>query len=306
MNSPVHQPLKMLIVGDPKAGKTGALASLANAGYTLRVANFDGNTGPLLEHTTPEGRANLRVKVLAEKMKFTSLGVQFAGPPDSYPRLMKLLADWDGEGGVDSWDPRTVLVLDPLSHMTELQRERWQALNPGADDVKSYTPVYDEITNLLRAIKYAAPCHVIVISHLATVGEPIDMRPRDERARNPRAAAPEGSAQRDLAWKRFPAVTGKKMLTQIASYFDIVLHAKTTGSGRGAQRVLSLVPSIDVDVAAPVHLFGGKTELPIATGLATFFATVLAARGGGASNSQPNPPPQESARAQPQPTKGVV
>ena len=279
MTASVQQPLKMLLVGDPKAGKTGALASLANAGYVLRVANFDGNTGPLLEYVRPEFRANLSIKVLAEKMRFTPQGVTFAGPPDSYVRLMKLLSDWDGAGGVDSWDPNTVLVLDPLSHMTELQRERWQAMNPAADDVKSYTPVYDELTNLLRAIKYGAACHVVCITHLKSVGEPIDMRSRDERAKNPRAAAPEGSAQRDLAWKRFPSVAGKKMLTEVASYFDIVLHAKVTGSGRGAQRVLSLVPSVDVDVAAPAHLFAGKTELPIATGLATFFDTVLRARG---------------------------
>jgi hypothetical protein len=272
-------PLKMLLVGDPKAGKTGALASLANAGYKLRVANFDGNTGPLLEYVKPEARGNLSIKVLSEKMRFTPQGVTFAGPPDSYVRLMKLLADWDGGGGVDTWDPNTVLVLDPLSHMTELQRERWQAMNPSADDVKSYTPVFDELINLLRALKYGAPCHVICITHLKSVGEPIDMRSRDERTRNPKVQAPEGSAQRDLAWKRFPSVAGKKLLTEVASYFDLLLHAKVSGGGRGAQRVLSLVPSVDVDVAAPVHLFGGKTELPIATGLATFFETVLRARG---------------------------
>ena len=43
-------PARIMIVGYPGAGKTGALACLANAGYKLRILDFDGNLEPLLDN----------------------------------------------------------------------------------------------------------------------------------------------------------------------------------------------------------------------------------------------------------------
>ena len=71
-------PIKMLLIGDPKAGKTGACASLANdLGLKLRVANFDGNIGPLLEYARPEARSLIDIEVFTEKMRWGPQGPQF-------------------------------------------------------------------------------------------------------------------------------------------------------------------------------------------------------------------------------------
>ena len=53
--------LRIMIGGWPKGGKTGAIAALLNAGYKVRVLDFEGNIDPLLQYTKPEFLKNLDI-----------------------------------------------------------------------------------------------------------------------------------------------------------------------------------------------------------------------------------------------------
>ena len=49
------KPLRIMLLGFPGSGKTGSLAPLANAGFKLRILDFDGNLDPMLRRLTPQG-----------------------------------------------------------------------------------------------------------------------------------------------------------------------------------------------------------------------------------------------------------
>lgn len=69
--------LRMMVVGYPGTAKTGSLASLLNAGFKIRMLDYDGNIEPLLHFANPEMLKNLDIVYLEDKMR---LGAQFSEP----------------------------------------------------------------------------------------------------------------------------------------------------------------------------------------------------------------------------------
>ena len=265
--------LKVLIVGDPKAGKTGSCASLANAGFKLRVVNFDGNVDTLRWYLTPEGASRTDIRVFLDDYDVKVGQVRPKTAPQAYTKALQALSSWDGPPA-HTWGEDTVLVVDPLSHMSDRLLAESAGLNERDVGPQDYGDMAERIGALLLYLK-ALKCHVVAITHLRVLGEKMDLRPQAERQRDPKVVAPVGSHASTLSWKRYPSVRGRALPTELASYFPVVLHAKVEGSGSAVRRVLSLVPDVDVDVAAPVHLFGGRTKLEIATGgLAEVFKTL--------------------------------
>lgn len=266
--------MMILLVGDPGAGKTGALASLANDGWRLVVANFDGNVEPLAWYVKEDAKERLHLQVLQDGVKATAAGFR-AGATVAAAQLPALLNNWPGLGPADSWGPETVLAIDPLSHLSDRMLGKAASMNGRQKpEPQDYGSMANDLEFLLLYLK-TLKCHVVCITHLRVLGEPMDLRSRKEREENPKVTAPEDSWKNTLGWKRFPSVAGRQMPPEIASHFAVVLHAKSIGAGRGAQRVLSMVPDVDVDVKAPVHLFGGKVSLDIAAGgMAEFLSKV--------------------------------
>ncbi len=263
-----QQPIKLLIVGDPGAGKTGSTASLVNKlGMKLKVINFDGNIRPLLDYVDEDKKHLVDVFQFEDKMRVDSRGgISFSGAPESPAGLAGVLA------GAEEWGLDTCIVIDPISHLTELTLKK--SAGGGEAGIQDYGALKDEFLALLWYLKKHIPCHVVCLDHLSVPAETIDMRSKSERVAAGKTAAPEGSWKATVAWKRFPATAGKALQPLIGGFFDLVLHAKVVGAGRGARRVLSMVPDPDVDVKAPTHLFDGKVELPVEDGLATFFSTL--------------------------------
>ena len=62
-------PVKMLLIGDTGSGKTGALASLAKAGYKLHILDFDNGVPVIASYLNEAELKTVEVEVLTDKMK---------------------------------------------------------------------------------------------------------------------------------------------------------------------------------------------------------------------------------------------
>src|SRR4051812_44359341 len=67
---------KLLLMGDSGTGKTGALASLADAGFNLRILDFDNGIDALFNYLTDpkskyskESSARVHYRTLTEQMR---------------------------------------------------------------------------------------------------------------------------------------------------------------------------------------------------------------------------------------------
>src|SRR5258705_13905982 len=85
---------KHLVEGDSGTGKTGSLASLVSAGYSLRILDFDNGLDVLKAYITkddPALLANVEFRTLLDKRKATSLLPFIVGSPKAVIESIKLL-----------------------------------------------------------------------------------------------------------------------------------------------------------------------------------------------------------------------
>ena len=99
---------KLMLVGDSGAGKTSALASLANAGYNLRILDFDDGLSILPEFLNKDAVSNVSFITLKDGL----------GQANAFRKGVQMITQWkDGDedfGPVKSWTNKDVLVIDSL------------------------------------------------------------------------------------------------------------------------------------------------------------------------------------------------
>lgn len=104
---PANHRVQTILLGESGAGKTGGLASLANAGYRLAICDFDNGLDILRNG-----------KYLTEEAVDRVLYETFAvDDPESIPQLQKLINDWPGMGPLTAWSTKDVLVIDSGTFM---------------------------------------------------------------------------------------------------------------------------------------------------------------------------------------------
>ena len=79
---------KLLLVGDSGSGKTASLAQLANAGYNLRILDYDDGLAILPEFLNPDAVNNVSYVTLKDPI----------GKADSFRRGVNLISNWKDEG----------------------------------------------------------------------------------------------------------------------------------------------------------------------------------------------------------------
>src|ERR1700733_9823756 len=118
--------LPILVVGYPGTAKTGSLASLLNAGYKLRMIDFDGNADPLLQYADTAMLKNLDIAYFEDRMRSGQSFIEPVGIPTAFANALRQLDDWktqDAEGkevslgSSSDWGPDTIVVLDSLTKM---------------------------------------------------------------------------------------------------------------------------------------------------------------------------------------------
>jgi len=242
---------KILLCGDSGAGKTGALVSLVEAGYKLRILDLDVGIETLfflVKQRCPQFASNVHYETRRDKFKTTQTGARPAAPPTAWPDAMSLLDKWSDGTNPSEWGPDYVLVIDTLTALSRAAYNFAERLNPTAKDNRQIFGAAQRMIELLlgQITDEAFNTNVILISHI-TVNEE--------------------------SGKGYPTSLGKALDNKIAAYFNNFFQVERVGVGDNARRVIRTIPTgrIDLKVSNP---FGLPKEVPQDTGLATL-ATAL-------------------------------
>lgn len=250
---------KLLLMGDSKSGKTGALASLVLKGYKLRILDYDNGLDTLAQvvraANKPELLANVEFRTLRDERIATPLG-SVIPKPQAFVEGLKMLDHWKYEGTdlgkPATWGPQVILVIDSLTFMADSAFAFREPLVPRSRDGKYdaravYKDSQDAIESVLALLTSESfRTNVIVISHVRYVENP------------------------DGTKKGYPTAVGSALSPQIPRYFNSVALALTSAGGK---RTIQTAPTAMIDLANPAS-FKMQPSLPIETGLATFFETI--------------------------------
>jgi AAA domain len=250
---------KLLIEGDSKSGKTGALCSLVKAGYKLRILDFDNGLDVLKQfilRDCPENINNVEFRTLRDKRKASPTGPIIDGSPKAFIDGIKMLDRWkydDVDLGVPStWGSDCILVIDSLTFLSDAAFDFREPLVPrsrdGKYDVRAvYKDAQDAVENVLALLTSESfQTNVIVISHIRYVDNP------------------------DGTKKGYPSSVGAALSPTIPRYFNSVALFETTAGGK---RTLKTVSTAMIDLANPKP-FNMANSYPVEIGLAEFFAVL--------------------------------
>jgi hypothetical protein len=251
---------KLLLLGDAKSGKTGSLVSLVAAGYKLRILDLD-NLLDILKYKIleecPDKINNVEFFTIRDKYKAGTQGASIDGSPKAWVAAIKMLDNWkytDEEGTeVDlgkpaTWGPDTILVIDSLSRLCDSAYDFHESVIPKGksgdyDGRAVYGNAQDDVEKVLAMLTSKGfATNLIVIAH----GTYMDL--------------PDGTK------KIFPQGVGQKLSLKIPQYFPNYIRYRN----KSGKRTIQVTSDSMIDLA---NTNPGKlsTELPIETGLATFF-----------------------------------
>lgn len=273
------QTTKILLLGDSGSGKTGALASLAEAGYNLRVTDVDNGVDALknvlLDPRSPykPGSADrVNFVTITEKMKNVG-GKLIPRSATVWTRAIKLLENWeetrpnpdstaekplppivtDSFGSILTWTPQDILVIDSLTFLCQAALNFVLSMNArlgGRVEQSDWYQAQQMVEGLLQMLyDEAVKCNVIISAHVGYSGD--DNSPLKGQIIS----------------------LGKALSPKIPRYFNNMLMMKTSGSGANVKRKLITMSTREVELksSAPMRV---KAEYDIERGLAEYFRDV--------------------------------
>lgn len=245
---------KLLLIGNSGAGKTGALASLVEAGYELRIIDFDSGLDALvniLKDKDPGLLSKVEFNSFRDKFKATAMGTKVDGAPKAYSAALRALEKWPDDGSDPaSWGPKRVLVLDSLTHAGNAAFQWAKGMNPAAKEPRQwYNAAQDLIRDmLLNLTSDSFQTNVIVISH-------IDLR------------------ETQTGIKGYASSIGKALGPKIPTFFNTMILSEMGGTGEKVKRKLKTLPTAFLDLKNPSPK-KVAAEYDIETGLAEIVATL--------------------------------
>ena len=173
----IRTPIKALILGDSGLGKTGALWSLAAAGYNLKIYDADANANVLSSALRGNTKALSRIEVCQFKDSLRINAEGFAtGAPKAWPNFLKgLLTQWpdspaDAKENVYTWGPDTVVVLDTLTSLGRAALQNAMRIENKmgkVPEIQHYHTAGFQIKDTLSALMSDdVKCHVLVLTHV--------------------------------------------------------------------------------------------------------------------------------------------
>lgn len=275
---------KALIIADSGAGKTGALASLAVAGYNLRIMDFDNGTEILQNLLAPNERPYMlspeasdaaisRVDVEVLTDKFKAGGSQpIPATATAYQRGVGLISKWGSLGPIHTWGPKDVLVIDSLNFMGRAAVRLVCNMN-GRLGVPPQIQDYFTAQRMVEAFLATLydeqiGCNVVVLSHIREVGKTQRVEKDDKIVTVEEEGSRRGYAETG---------TGNALSPMTGRYFNSLLMVDIMGTGTGARRVLRTVPheNIMLKNPAPGRV---KAEYKLEHGLAEYFEAVTGSK----------------------------
>ena len=271
-------PVRCMLVGYPGAGKTGALASLANLGYKIRFLDFDGNTEPLVKFTKPEFLHNIDILYFEDKMRLGPNGLEPAGKPEGFMNALKAMDRWtytDDDGTVvdlgasKDWGSDTIVVLDSLTSMGNAAMNRVRnMLNKTKLNTTQQVWGVAQGEQKLFIEKLTSPTnkfHVIVLAHLKMIS-PKDVQKDDSDL----TKELKQRAAEMIPTRLFPSALGQALPPEIGGEFPTLLLVEPEYKmGGKVTRAIKSLPRPDLDLKVPI--LDLPPSLDIANGMAHIF-----------------------------------
>lgn len=267
--------VKCLVIGDSGLGKTGALVSLLEKGFKLRVADFDNGLDIIKNILKQKGRQdlykNLSYHLCLDPMRAAGVNLVPARA-EAWGKLVKLIgSEWgDGLPPLQECGPETIFVLDSLTFAGKACLRHIQSLNNRLavlPEIQDFHAAQQLQQNLCATLYDSTniPCHVIVLSHIREVAltrQELDNKQRPIQIEIP--GTRKGFAETG---------TGKAFSPLVGRYFNTILMVDMVGSGPSTRRVIRTIPwdNVGLKNSAPTTT---KAEYPLETGLAEYFAAV--------------------------------
>lgn len=277
---------KLLLIGNSGAGKTGALCSLAAAGWNVRMLDYDNGAdivrALLMDPKSPypkEAASRFDYIKMTEPRKNVG-GKLVPLRAEAWTKTASMLESWkDGDkdlGSITTWGPKDVLVFDSLTTLSKaalryilqmngrLGQQPWESdWGQGQDLIRS---LFETVTDS------SIQCNVIFVCHYKY----IDVQG---------------------VTKAYPLTLGKALPPEVGVYFNNALLVERTGIGSASKRKIITNPTgvIELKNASP---FNVKPEYLIENGLAEYFRDV---QGAAPTATTPQPTPTAATAAPPTP-----
>ena len=210
---PVSENTNVLVAGESGVGKTALLATLANAGYNLRILDYDNGLDILSDFLKPE--AMDRVHYVTLRDSFTEATAWQDG--------LKILSHWKTDtedfGCPKDWGKEDVLVIDSLTFMAISALKRtMQVAGKKLTDRPAIGDWGDAINDLKILLDDFASgeynCSVVINTHIQYMED-----------------AAGGK-------KLYPTVIGNSLPPIVGRYFNNVIRLDVKPGKNGGSRIL--------------------------------------------------------------------
>ena len=245
--------VKLLLCGDSGSGKSGALASLVKAGYSLRILDMDNGLDSLktfVMKDCPDRADNVEFRTLRDDYKITSTGPQVHKPP-AFVDALKMLDNWKYDdtdlGNPSEWGPDVICVMDSLSFFSDAAFDHAKGLNPGAKDPRQwfYSAQQGVESALAMLTSGSFKTNVIITAHVRY------------------------SQNDDGTTKGYPNAIGSALGPTIPRYFNHWAQCVSKAGKRSIQTAATNM--MDLKNTKPFEM---KSTYDISSGLADFFAVL--------------------------------
>lgn len=273
--------VKAMLIGDSKAGKTTALASLVEAGYDLGILDMDCKIVPsYFEQTLRKKNPALLRKVSFEQLrdKYAANPGTFSNgqaaamsvslpvkPAKAYKAALRLTTKWSDETKPSEWGPDKVFVVDTLNLLSTAAFNEAYSLSDTTRDARQwYKAAQNAIENYLAGLWSSDfKTNVLVLSHITDIPLEVEyVKVAGQTQQQPVAGT---------STKGFPTTIGQALSKHVAKYSNELWTVETRGFGPTEKRVIITGGHARMNLGTAAL---NSKELPADTGLATLFKTL--------------------------------
>ena len=279
------EPIRMFITGYPGSGKTGSIAGLLDAGFKVRVLDFEGNTTPITHFAEDRGLNNLDVQTLQDAMRKDDKNrIVPAGIPTAFNNALTLMTHWKGKEAdgtefdlgipAQDWGPDTVLVVDSLTALGEAALRRATTMRnetPSSREIKTWGIASDDQSSFLKMIgSKRNRFHVVVIAHLQMIGPDDFIKLNDSKSANKAILDDKMDAIANgmIGTKLFPVAVTKNLSQNIHKEYPILLKAERAFVAGQERRFLYTTSGLELDTKFPAK---APNRVPVEDGLPKLF-----------------------------------